>query len=85
MNEFKCLEPMPICDVPPDTVFFHAIPKFTSKPADSIKPARKKARLCFNGSEEEPQVDYNRTYAPTLRAAATRVVLGLGAVESWRM
>ena len=56
---------------------------YVDKEADSIKPARKKARLVFNGAAETHGIDYLHTYSPALRVQCFRVPLCVAARESW--
>ena len=58
---------------------------YIDKEADSLKPARKKARLVFNSAREEADVDYLHTYSPALRVQCFRIPLAIAACEGWRV
>ena len=85
ITEFQCLEPMLITDVPEGFKLFPSDIKCEVREADSVKPRRCKARLCFGGHREEHGVDYFNTHDPTPRICCPRLLFCVACSKGWAL
>ena len=81
VNTFSALTPVPLSTVPAGHTLFDMTMLYVDKPADSVKPARKKGRLVFNGAREKEGVDFNHTFSPALRVQCFRLLAAVAAVK----
>ena len=81
VNDFGALTPVPLSSVPAGHTLFDMSMLYVDKPADSVKPARKKGRLVFNGAREREGIDFCHTFSPALRVQCFRLLAAVAAAK----